>query len=367
MNNINNHMTIGYEKLFKHAEKIRCCIAEQPSSPITLEIQPTECCNCNCPHCISRTRYPDKERQHMIQGGKELDISYLHKLESFLPDNVIISGDTGDPLLYSQIDKLLLFFYEHNIPTIIITNGLALTSSLANIILKCCYNIRISVDATCAEDYAITHGTSKASWKKLNSNIESLVQLKKEQNSKCKIGIGYLTSSEVTCNLENAVLQAIEQGVDYIDFRPFQTYRCKTVSSELIDYIKLLKERYESDSFYIWYSHQKYNSLSNLKREYDVCLASYLYTVITPSGNLSLCCNRSNDPLSYYGNLYECDNWKELLQSQLKKQLIRNISKCPPSCRLHMYNIILSNVNKNDVDNLASKYNKSTRGSWDAI
>ena len=370
MDELINYLQIDYHKLQKHKDKVQACIAENPLTPITLELQPTERCNCNCPHCQSKEKYDQNEREYMIRHGIEMDISLIDKVLDYPPDNIIISGTTGDPLLYSKIDIMLQKINSKGIPVTIITNGIQLTPYLSKIILDCCYNIRISLDATDDVSYSKTHGVNLETWTMVTQNICHLVELKKERYSDCKIGIGYLTGNKVTRDLIYAVLQSIKWGVNYIDFRPLQSYRKQAISSQLLEYLSELKKQYEDENFYIWTSHQKYSTLTALKRRYNMCLASYLYALIAPDGNMYLCCNRVEDKHACYGNMYNVENWNELLKSPLKKKIIRNLQSCPNACRLHTYNTILSDIISGnnqefflDLNELSNK----KRGVWDAI
>ena len=57
MDELMNYLQVDYCKLMNHYDKVQECIGERLVAPITLEIQPTERCNCNCPHCQSKEKY----------------------------------------------------------------------------------------------------------------------------------------------------------------------------------------------------------------------------------------------------------------------------------------------------------------------
>ena len=219
--------------------------------------------------------------------------------------------------------------------------------------------------------YAKKHGVEQEKWTTVINNIIELVHMKKERHSACRIGIGYLTENRPTDDLTLAVLLAKQLGADYIDFRPLQPIASNSVSPALLSELSILKQKYIDNNFTIWTSHQKYASLSAFKRTYTSCLASFLYTVITPDGNIFLCCNRIGDSSACYGNLYDTDNWKSLLCSPQKISMMNDLKHCPPTCRLHMYNIILHDLQAEK--NLGHLFRErhilqnNQEGVWDAI
>ena len=364
-----NYLEIDRKKLLRHRDKIEKFLNGEIPVPITLEIQPTEKCSCNCPHCQSRQFFAEDIRQEMVRHGAELDLELLDKILQSPPDNVIISGTTGEPLLYPYINELLLKLHNKNIPITLLTNGLNMDSELAGNIVKCCTTVRISLDAADEAAYAESHGVNAACWKKVTDHIVMLVNEKRLNRSKCGIGIGYLTDTE-SDEIEKAARLALDLGVDFIDFRPFQKDRVYPINKALLK--KISESRiFETKDFKINSSHQKYHTVKSIERTYDFCHCAYFYTILDANGDLYLCCNRVGDAASKYGSLKDTENWETCLKSGLKKRQASDVKQSPLGCRLHTYNIILDGmVNNVDYSGLAyAEYtlNNEEASAWECI
>lgn len=347
-----NYLEIDKRKLMSHSNKVEMYLKGEIPIPITLEIQPTEKCNCNCPHCQSRNYFTETERNKKIKQGVDLDLQLLKKILKRPPDNIIISGTTGEPLLHPQINELFMLLMENNIPITLITNGICIDHNLARNIVAGCTTVRVSLDSVDDVSYSMSHAVEKSYWYKAINSIILLVNEKSKNNSKCRIGIGYLTNSGSN-DIEKVVLLARQLGVDFIDFRPFQEDRGLPVNPTILKSIYENK-KYETDVFKINSSHQKYHTISAIERMYNYCYCSYFYTLLDPNGDLYLCCNRVGDEAAKYGSLKEVPDWEVCLNSHIKKEKAGKIESCNLGCRLHTYNIVLDElVNNLDHSNLA--------------
>lgn len=340
-----NYLEIDKKKLMRYSYKIEKYLKGDIPIPITLEIQPTERCNCNCPHCQSRNYFSYDIRQNKIKQGVDLDLKLLDRILRTPPNNVIISGTTGEPLLHPHINLLFTMLKSSKIPITLITNGLCIDNVLAKNIIDGCTTVRVSLDAVDDISYSRTHGIEKSFWYKVIGNIKLLIKEKKRSGNKCRIGIGYLTNID-SCEIEKAVLLARELGGDFIDFRPFQEDRGHPVDSTMLKHI-FDSKKYETDEFRINSSHQKYHTINSIQRTYDFCYCSYFYTLLDPNGDLYLCCNHVGDKSANYGSLKDVTDWTICLKSQIKRNKAANVKNCPLGCRLHTYNIVLDEFVKN--------------------
>lgn len=87
--------------------------------PIHIQILPTNRCNLNCKFCSCSNR--DKTLEMDFELAKEI----IDKYKRLGTKSVTITGG-GEPLLYSQFDKLIDYFAEKNIKIGLVTNGLLL-------------------------------------------------------------------------------------------------------------------------------------------------------------------------------------------------------------------------------------------------
>jgi pyruvate-formate lyase-activating enzyme len=216
-----NIFSTGAQKLLFYPQRIDNWQNGKPIVPITLEIQPSERCNHHCPHCQGKFALERLDALNRSKNGALLDLSLLKTIWELPPEGIVISGNTGDPLLHPEIDKLLMVLGDRSIPSVLITNGQLLTSDLADLIVQICRGIRISIDAYDEHSFALTHGV-KNSWPRLMENISALVETKRKYPaSHCHIGVGFLTSARSKPWMLPATHLAKSLGVDYIQFRPY--------------------------------------------------------------------------------------------------------------------------------------------------
>lgn len=309
--------------------------------PITVEIQLTERCNHHCPNCQARYALPMPEVRARARAGADLDLALLDSVFEELPAGVVLSGNTGDPLLHSGIMQLLARLSAHEVPTVLITNGEAVTPALAAAIVNTCRGIRVSLDADGPAQFARTHGRPAAAWQRLMEAIAVLVLARATlgRESRCLIGAGFLTDASTRDGMLGATGLARGLGLDYIQFRPFH-YGLDDVSAEISRCREL-----ETDGFHVWSSQQKYDRIADVRRGYRTCHGSNFYTVIDAHGDLYLCCHHVGNPAARYGSLTSApwSHWVRSAERHSGREHF-NVSACIPLCRLHAHNETLEHL-----------------------
>ncbi|MEK7546248.1 MAG: radical SAM protein [Patescibacteria group bacterium] len=312
-------------------------------APVTLEIQPTERCNHRCPSCQAIYAISKKDVRRLAKAGGDLDFRLLDGVWRTPPDGIVISGNTGDPLMHPDIGELLMTAHRHDIPTALITNGEAFTESVARQAIECCRGIRISLDAHDASSFLMTHGVGEASWKSVLENIRMLVSVRSQSGvgrEKCLIGVGYLTDHRTRNNMVDAARLAKSLGVDYIQFRPFH-FKAEDIDAEINECVSLE----EPPTFRVFDSRQKYARIRRPGRSYGSCQGASFYTVLDSHGDLYMCCHHVGRPEARLGSLRET-SWTEWLESESRKAKIADfdLSGCIPLCRLHTHNERLERI-----------------------
>ncbi len=339
-----NIFSTGANKLFLFPERVAAWRSGKMTSPICLEIQPTEVCNQRCPQCqgeMGRFSRNHNSAERVLKC--ELDLDLLKSVWDNPPLGVVISGDTGDPLLYSKLAELLHRLEILSIPTVLISNGEALTQDIAYRIVTACRGVRISLDAFDSKSYYNTHGVSAESWNRVLDNIKLLIETRTSANIKpkhCLIGVGYLTDMKTRKGIVKATKLARELGVDYIHFRPYH-YRICSIDDELNDC-----KSFEVDpEFRILASYQKYNLIHSFNRGYTLCHGSNFFTVIDARADLYICCHHIGDRTARIGSLDKM-TFQEILVSEerSKTQNLFPGKNCIPFCRLHTQNVILERI-----------------------
>jgi cyclic pyranopterin phosphate synthase len=339
-----NIFSAGSTKLAAFPEKLRLWQKNKAISPVALEIQPTEQCNHRCPRCQGQFSLSKTETRSRARSGIHMDLSILESIWENPPAGIIISGNTGEPLLHPKIENLLADLLSKNIPTILITNGEAITDSLAELAVSSCRGIRVSLDAYDAKSFAYSHGQGEDSWNKVLEAISLLVMAKQKRLSKCRIGIGYLTNNITSRGMLAATALARQLCVEYIQFRPYH-FMANDVSQELTDCRKL-----EDAYFRVFASHQKYDRLLCQQRSYRICHGAWFYSVVDARGDFYLCCHHIGRKEARIGSLLE-NRWNNLISSDRRRNVISRhpTCSCIPLCRLHSQNDELEQIRRRKV------------------
>lgn len=337
-----NLFSLGARKLLTFNSQIKNWLAFESPTPIALEIHPTERCNQHCPACQAQYSLKSSDVRRRAKNGADLDLALLDSIWDKKPSGIILSGNTGDPLVHPEISTLLDLLREKEMPTVLITNGQNLNKALSEKIVKTCQGVRISLDAHDAELYTQTHGVKSNIWQMVLENIQELVSIRNNlslNEKDCTVGIGYLTGSKTAYGMAPAAKLAKKIGIDYIQFRPFH-YSDMNVTNEL-----RMCEQFETENFHVFSSNQKYSRISSTARNYSVCHGAWFYTLIDARGDMYLCCHHVGNPNAFIGSLRET-SWSELIASGGRSSKINSfdVSKCLPLCRLDSQNRLLESI-----------------------
>jgi len=356
----NNIFSLGARKLLTFRSHLEKWQANDFLTPIALEIHPTERCNQHCPACQAQYSMNLTDVRRRAKNGVDLDLKLLDTIWNNPPSGIILSGNTGDPLMHPEISMLFDLLREKEIPTVLITNGQNLDKALSELIVKTCQGVRISLDAHDADLYTQTHGVKSGVWQMVLENVQELVSSRNElglDEEECTIGIGYLTGNKTAYGMVSAAKLAKEIGVDYIQFRPFH-YSDMNVMDEL-----KMCEQFETENFHVFSSNQKYSRISSTARNYSVCHGAWFYTLINARGEMYLCCHHVGNPNAFIGSLRETP-WSGLIASDARSSKINSfdVSKCLPLCRLDSQNRLLESIRSSKVipstslDHLSAKH-----------
>ena len=303
-----NIFSAGAAKLGAFPEQLERWRSDAPLSPVTVEIQPTEQCNHRCPACQGHFPLSRSEAQRACSWGSHLNLAKLESVWESPPSGIVLSGNTGDPLPHPQIEQLLVDLRQRNLPTVLITNGEAMTPEVAEQALATCRGIRVSLDAHDAESFARAHGRRADSWARVLEAIATVVSTRArlKLHSRCRVGVGYLTKEATRTGMVTATLLARELGVDYIQFRPYH-FQSHDVRREIAECRKA-----ENGSFRVLASDQKYDQFQDQTRTYGRCHGAWFYTVIDARGDVYVCCHHVGRDEARIGSL-ESQRWRELL------------------------------------------------------
>lgn len=344
-------------KILSHLNEIMV-LKDDPiqANPITMEWHLSNICNHKCPYCAHRNRTKD------LLFPKELIDPVVEDLVKMNVKAVVFSGG-GEPLMNNDICYAMYAIKNCNdkIDIGLITNGSRLNKKeIRETITDYCTWVRISVDAGSKETYEKIHGVN--TFDEVIQNIQDLVKTKKQYNSKVKIGVSFLLNTMNYNELIKAVKIFENTGIDYFQVKPLiMNVDEKLFSgnifwrSDIYKHLLALKS-YERKDFKIYALGFKFVDMIKYsdKKEFSKCHGHPFYPVITPSGDICVCClmiDKENNKFSY-GKITKDNSLMDIWgnENRLKVADKINVIDCPINCKLSETNKTLEHIFNNTFE-----------------
>jgi len=187
--------------------------------PEVVELFLTNYCSFACPHCRC-IRHHGNDSQFMNFDNLTALLDELNEKDI----KSIELGGGGEPLEHPMIAEILHLFIKQKFRIGLITNGYILTkqSNLIEPLVNCADWIRFSLDGISDDVFQKVHGKRDLSYLQLREQIENLVNAVKPKTGfiqKTKIGIKLIAQRPNQHQLVAAVDEALNLGVDYIQFK----------------------------------------------------------------------------------------------------------------------------------------------------
>lgn len=317
----------------KHLDKLDYFFNGHKTLVVT-ELDLTNKCNNKCPNCCG-----------INENGAELSIEQIDLIANGLHDmenrGVIMSGG-GEPLISPHFEYAVNILRKNGMKLGLNSNGLALTEEKAELISDNFEYFRVSLDAATPEMYMKTHGMPPAAFDKVIENCKMFSQIRNRKGSNTSYGIGFLTSSLTQEDMEGFVVLAKECGADFAQFRPF--------TGDVLDVtetIKSLQEKYNSDTFKVTASIQKYREMTNHgERNYDKCRGMFFSTVITADAKMFACLHYRQSDKHYLGTITPDNSVEDIFKSARIREVHNSIdcNECPILCRNDVFNRTLNTL-----------------------
>ncbi|MEK7097976.1 MAG: SPASM domain-containing protein, partial [Patescibacteria group bacterium] len=204
-----------------------------------------------------------------------------------------------------------------------------------------------------------SHGIKKDGFGKVLKNIRTLVKQKQRLDSKCTVGIGYLTCGKTKREILKFALLCRDLGVDYAQFWPLLSYfgqggidysaqEHKGIIREIEKALKLSRAK----TYQVLYSKHKYDNIKNsrIQRPYQKCYGHNFAAVVSADKKMYLCCHFRGVEKYCLGDLGK-NSLKEIWRSPRRKEAYESIdlSMCPPLCRCDTFNAVIWNIKQEKV------------------
>ncbi|ARC83169.1 radical SAM additional 4Fe4S-binding SPASM domain protein [Clostridium argentinense CDC 2741] len=259
---------------------------KQVSSNKIVSFEMTHRCNLKCIHCcIDADGIVSDKKDLTTEEAKKV----LNKLIEWNPERIMLSG--GEPMLRRDFIELLTYLYEHyNGKIIILTNGTLINNENVDILVKCAYQIDISLDGVDEETCSIIRGPGI-----FNKVINSVQLLKSRQFKNISLSMVFGDKNDY---LKDKFIELNKSLQTYPLIRQFKSVG-RGVDSRVIFSDRSILESTLTDSFLNGKFYKKFNSCS--------CTAAKKEFFIT-----------------YNGDIYPCQSF---IKSEYRIDNIRNIDK----------------------------------------
>lgn len=308
--------------------------------PISGEIQPTDQCNNNCSFCHFR---------HLHKEGQSLSYEEMTNILTQIKDEgqkaIVFSGG-GEPLKNNETPGAVEFANKIGLDVGFITNGQLITPSTADILVKNCMWVRVSLSATTRETFKIIRGVDN--FEITLEGIKTLLSAKKKMKSDVTIGLQWIyTQQDPIINLIKFIRHwASGKGIDYIQLLCEQSFDESRLRQQrgLAKIAQYLQNKQQKDPAII-YSKADDLRLPNFGRDYNTCEGHWFTNAVGADGKIYICCNLIGQEEFAFGNL-KTETFKDAWYSQKRRDIAASIDveRCMHLCKHHEVNKLLGKL-----------------------
>ena len=339
-----NKFDLFQHRILTHADKIKQLHQGKMIKPVMAIYHPTYGCNHNCPGCDFREE--NKKQQTTLSLEESHHI--LNELINLKIKSIEFSGG-GEPLMDKNVAYQIRWMNSVGVGTGVLTNGSFLEGDVQKAIVENSSYVRISLESGSNEGFKKAKGLNDdKEFPKVIGNIRDSIALREKLGTDVDISIKYTIGAHNYHDMENAVLLAMDLGIDSIQFKPYQN----------VDSVALTKAPTKDlEGKAGTFAKVKVN-LEGLKKTYgdkisilgglgetpleERCWTSPLITTVDAFGDVYLCSYyRHRQDTHKIGNLLPDKSFKDIWGSKRHLEALKNtdLDECNKyDCRFHKYN-----------------------------
>ena len=337
-------------RLLWHGDKIRQWQEGQNPYPISLDIHLTGSCNLECPRCAGGERKGCLDTQVVYELLKELRKGDVRA--------VVYTGG-GESTMHKDFSEIIKYTKGLGFRVGLITNGSLLTDEMMTTVATYGDWVRVSLDGYNNDTYNCNYGVAGNTFEIVCENIKRLVEIRNSLRSGCAIGVGYLIDDNVIPGMMSASEMVKGYGVDYIQFRHFETYSSSSERSSMLENKKVvdfdISKFYQNlnkclvlgnSKFRVSYNRGKFQGIAESYcriLDYNRCHGSQFTGTITSTGDVYICCVLAGEARFSFGMLGE-ESFHEIWNGKQRKDVLDGLkieSDCVPFCRCDSMNSFL--------------------------
>lgn len=298
--------------------------------PESVEIDPANSCNHDCPFCIYSSLHKQGRREQL---SKEV----LFKLVSALFDlgckSILFIGG-GEPLTNKHTVEVMEFAASKSISVGLVTNGSLISEKNLERIANSATYVRISLDAATSETYELMHKSKD--FDKIANNIRMLANEKK-----CTVGVSYFVNEYNYLEIPLASEFAFASNADYIQFKSYAGIsHSMELHIEILEKLRLAL-KYSTGDFDVHIMDGLLQNSFLQVRGYSKCHWQNFKTIIGADGDVYVCTQKRGDKKAVIGNV-NLQSIQEIWCGEQRKKVLESIVlKDCPFCVHHKQNSML--------------------------
>ena len=298
-------------KMLYHLDRVQSWIAGERFAPIHIDMGLTKFCNTACIYCYAVVQNMTKGT--MIQRAPLM--RYIEDCGRLGVKSIGFIGD-GEPTLNPALYDAAVLAKSLGVDTGMATNGLLLDMDHAHAILRDMSFIRINLSAGTAAGFQRIHQSPARNFERLVENIRTLVQVKKEHNLPCTLGLQMVLIPECFDQVMAEAELGAMLGVDYFVIKQCADSEYKEIGVRYEDYQSMeevLKkaEALSTPDYVVQAKWNKINAAAETPlyrhgiRKYDVCYGTPFLSQISGNGKVYPCGPFYNKDRFLMGDLHD--------------------------------------------------------------
>jgi MoaA/NifB/PqqE/SkfB family radical SAM enzyme len=340
-------------KMMLHMDRIQQWQKGERFAPIHVDMGLTKFCNVACLYCYAVV-------QNMTKGtmiSREALLKYIEDCGRLGVRSIGFIGD-GEPTLNPAMYDATVLAAKLGVDTSMATNGVRLDMDRAHDLLRDMTWIRINLSAGDAAGFKKVHQSAEANFDILVEKIKTLVQLKKDNNYKCTLGLQMVLIPECYDQVIKEAKLGKDLGVDYFVIKQCSDSEYKEIGIDYSSYLSIgdmlrEAETYSDDHYVVQVKWDKINAAGETPlykdgyRKYDVCYGTPFLLQISGNGKIYPCGPFFNKERFYIGDLHK-DSFYDLVMGDHYWDVHRDVSDsvdvhkdCAIGCRQDYVNKFL--------------------------
>jgi GTP 3',8-cyclase len=318
-------------RLLQQQDFISAYLKGENPFPKSIEIDPTNACNHDCPFCIYSSMH-QKGRRERIPAADLFRI--IKEAKSLNCESILFIGG-GEPLVNPDTVAAIKLAGSLGLSCGLVTNGALLRPGIAEALKQNCTYIRVSLDAGTPETHSYMHKSND--FERILSNLEYLAKA----NGKSTLGVSYFISEHNFHEIPMVTQHIRDIGLDYIQFKSYSGVKFPEMYYRLLLENLSLALEHATESFDIHIMANIFSQDTHQVRGYHKCHWQAFKTIINADGNMYLCTQRRGKSDSVIGNIYN-NSLSEIWDGVLRSDVINNLllQECP-FCVHHQQNQIV--------------------------